>query len=49
LAAERRTLLGLSERDEIRDETPRSLLRELDLRRRAPEGDGEPGVSPPRH
>ena len=48
LAAERRTLLGLRERDEIGDETLRNLLREMDLRRRAAEGDAEPGAPPPR-
>ncbi|WP_052402504.1 hypothetical protein [Muricoccus aerilatus] len=48
LAAERRTLLDLRERDEIGDEELRNLLREGDLRKRAAEGDAEPGAPPPR-
>lgn len=47
MAAERRALLGLRERDEIGDEALRSLLREGDLRTRAAEGDAQPGAAPP--
>ena len=47
LAAERRALLRLRERDEIGDEALRRLLREADLRGRAAEGDGRTGAGPP--
>jgi CPA1 family monovalent cation:H+ antiporter len=47
VAAERRALVGLRERDEIGDEALRRLLREADLRKRAGEGDASPGAPPP--
>lgn len=46
-AAERRTLVGLRENNEIGDEALRRLLRETDLRKRAGEGDASPGAPPP--
>ena len=48
VAAERRALLDLRERDVIGDEGPRILLREGDLWKRAAEGDADPGAPPPR-
>jgi NhaP-type Na+/H+ or K+/H+ antiporter len=46
-AAERRALLRLREHNEIGDEALRRLLREMDLRKRAAEGDASPGAPPP--
>ena len=47
IAAERRVLIRLRERNEIGDEVLRRLLREADLRKRAGEGDASPGAPPP--
>ena len=47
LAAERRVLLRLRERDGIGDEALRRLLREADLRGRAAESNGGTGAGPP--
>lgn len=48
LAAERRALIELRERDEIGDEALNRLLREGDLRRRVAEADAMPGATPPK-
>ncbi|WP_338664694.1 cation:proton antiporter [Pararoseomonas sp. SCSIO 73927] len=48
IAAERRVLVEMREKDEIGDEALHNLLREGDLRRRAAEGDAEPGAPPPK-